>query len=226
MEISTADAAERLGVHVATVRRRAAKGELGARKVAGIWMIESGDIASAAAGSRGHGRPISARSAWAILHYLSGVEPQHLSRSERQRARVRASHADELSPGDLAGRAQVHHLRGPRGAARHLLEDPRVVRSGASVAGEAGLDLIALDAFEGYVRESDLNAVVSAFGLQPADRSRADIILRVPRPNWPFDLELTAPTAVIAVDVLDAGDSRSVDAARQVMRRLARENIR
>jgi excisionase family DNA binding protein len=225
VEISTAEAADRLGLNIVTVRRLAADGHLSARKVGGVWMIADADIAALNAEPRGRGRRISARSAWAVLDLLSDVIPEDLSRSELQRARVRARHADELSPGELSERARVCRLRGPKGSHRHLLNDSRVVRSGVSAPSDAGLGLVVSEELEGYVRGGDLEAIISKYGLRPADRGRADIVLRVPEPRWPFGAAKVAPPAVVAADVLDAGDSRSIDAARNVLRRLAKETI-
>jgi excisionase family DNA binding protein len=226
VEISAAEAADRLGLNIVTVRRLAADGHLTARKVGGVWMVSDADITALSAEPRGRGRRLSARSAWAVLDLLSGIIPDGLSRSELQRARVRAGKADELSPGELSERAHVRRLRGPKGSHRHLLNDSRVVRSGISAPGDAGLGLVASEELEGYVRGDDLEAIISKYGLRPADRGRADIVLRVPEPRWPFGAAKIAPPAVAAADLLDAGDSRSVDAARDVLRRLAKETVR
>lgn len=103
-------------------------------------MVSDADIAALSAEPRGHSRRISARSAWAVLDLLSDIIPDGLSRSELQRARVGATHADELSPGELAARAHVRRLRGPKGSHRHLIDDARIVRSAFPLHATRGWD--------------------------------------------------------------------------------------
>jgi excisionase family DNA binding protein len=223
MEISALEAANRLGVDVATVRRRAARGQIAARKVGNAWLFSDAEIAASSREPASRGRRLSARSAWAVLDVLSGVPLQGLSRSEQVRARSRAADAGHLSPGDLAERAVIWRLRGPKGARERLARDQRLVLGGVSAGSQAGLGIVAPDLVEGYVRGEDLDAVLSAFAFVPASRERADVVLRVPKPRWPFgDARMVSPP-VAAADVLDAGDSRSVAAARAVLARAARQ---
>jgi hypothetical protein len=93
------------------------------------------------------------------------------------------------------------------------------VLSGVSAAGHYDLDLIALDQVEAYVRSEDLDAVRREYALRPpASDASANVTLRVPRPTWPFsDDERVAPTLVVAADLLDARDERSVRAARALI---------
>jgi len=220
MEISALEAANRLGVDVATVRRRAARGQIAARKVGNAWLFSDAEIAASSREPASRGRRLSARSAWAVLDVLSGVPLQGLSRSEQVRARSDAGH---LSRGDLAERAVIWRLRGPKGARERLARDQRLVLGGVSAGSQAGLGIVAPDLVEGYVRGEDLDAVLSAFAFVPASRERADVVLRVPKPRWPFgDARMVSPP-VAAADVLDAGDSRSVAAARAVLARAARQ---
>jgi excisionase family DNA binding protein len=221
MEISAREAAVRLGVDVATVRRRAARGQIEARKVGNAWLISEAEVAARAREPVLRGRRLSARSAWAVLDVLSGVSLQGLSRSEQVRARSRATQAGRLSPGDLAERALIWRLRGPKGARERLARDHRIVLGGVSAGREAGLGLVAHDLVEGYVRAEDLDEVLDAFALAPASRERADVVLRIPQPGWPFGDERVVPPPVAAADALDAGDSRSVAAARAVLARAA-----
>jgi excisionase family DNA binding protein len=223
VEISAVDAAERLGLDVVTVRRRAARGEIDARKVGNSWLFSDGDVAAQARQPHRRGRRLSPRSAWAVLDVLSGAPLDGLSRSEQTRARVRAADAASLSPADLGERALTLRLRGPKGARQRVAHDARVVRGGVSASHEAGLGLVAPDLVEGYIRAEEVDAVIYALALSPAPRDRADIILRVPQGRWPFGDAAVVPPAVAAADVLDAGDGRSIDAARTVLARLAHQ---
>jgi len=222
MEISVADAARRLDLSPATVRRLAESGELSARKVAGAWLVDDSDVAAHGNRRRGRGRPLSARSAWAILDLLADRPLDRRSRSEVARAVRRAREADALDPGDLASRAKVLRLRGAQGVERRLLDDLRLVASGVS-ARSTRVGIAARGQIEGYVRPDDVEEVVRAYGLRKAPANRANVILRVPACTWPFDEdEREAPPAVVAADVLDAGDSRSVSEARRILAELAK----
>jgi len=211
-----------MGLSTATVRRLAESGALSARKVAGTWLVADSDVVSLAHLRRRPGRPVSARSAWAVLDMLEGRLPAGLSRSELGRARQRARAAGKLVPGELAARARVLRLKGPSGAYRRVLEDRRLVRSGTSAARAAGFGILAAGTVEGYMRPDEIDALMGSYRLQPASADAVTVLLRVPVGRWPFGDAEEAPVAVSAVDLLDAGDARSVREARRVLRQLAR----
>ena len=93
-----------------------------------------------------------------------------------------------------------------------------VVRSGVSAATHYQLDLVAVDEFEGYVRSSVVSDLVDRLAL---DRyaERPNVVLRVVEDEfWPFDSdEEVAPAPVVAVDLLEAGDGRSLRAAAPLL---------
>lgn len=222
MEISVAEASERMGLSAATVRRLAQGGDLSARKVGRTWLVADGDVASFAP-RRGRGRPVSARSAWAVLDLLEGRSPAGLSRSELARSRQRARNAGGLNPGDLAARARLLRLTGPPGADHRVRKDPRVVRSGVSASRSAGLGIVAPGRVEGYVRHDDIDSFIRDYRLQAAPADAATVLLHVPEGRWPLGDGDEAPVAVSALDLLDSGDPRSVREARRLLRQLARQ---
>jgi len=85
------------------------------------------------------------------------------------------------------------------------------------------LGILAAGTVEGYVRSSDIHALMASYRLQPAPADAAIMLLRVPVGRWPFADAEEAPVAVSAVDLLDAGDARSVREARRVLCQLARQ---
>lgn len=208
MDVSVAEAAEALGVSRRRVRALAEAGELPARRVGRAWVIELDPRLP----SRPPGRRLSARSAWAVL----GLGHEALSRSERQRARERQERLADLPPQALVRRADVHRLVAHPAALRRLEDDPRIVLGGVSAAGHHGADVIAVGRLEGYVRADELDDVRRTYALRrPADGERANLVLRVPAPAWPFaDGERYAPRPVVAADLREAGDERSIRAAR------------
>jgi hypothetical protein len=148
-----------------------------------------------------------------------GLGEERLSRSERQRARERRRRLADLPAGALARRADVYELFAHRAALSRLAEDERLVLSGVSAAGQHGADIIALDQVEAYVRSEDLEQVRREYAMRsPSPDAPANVTLRVPRPNWPFPAsERVAPALVVAADLMDAGDERSVRAARALI---------
>lgn len=206
MDVSVAEAAEALGVSPRRVRALAEAGEIPARRVGRAWAIDLDPRLP----PRLPGRRLSARSAWGVL----GLGHEGLSRSERRRARERQERLPDLPPQALARRADVHRLVAHPAALRRLEDDPRIVLGGVSAAAHHGADVIAVDRVEGYVRTEDLDDVRTAYALRPpGDDEGANVVLRVPAPAWPFsEGEPYAPRLVVAADLREAGDDRSVRA--------------
>lgn len=219
MEVSVQDAAKRLSVSPQRVRALAAAGRIPARKLGRAWAIDVDLVSRGHVGGRARGRPLSARSSWAILDMLAGKEPAGLSRSERIRARARLAAIAGSAPGDLSARADVARFVVHRGLSGRLAHDSRLVLGGASAASDYRADLVALEEVEGYVRAEDLQQLVSDYALMPLSAgASANVLLRVPVPVWPFEEgERIASRAVVGVDLIDAGDERSVRAGRKLL---------
>jgi hypothetical protein len=98
-------------------------------------------------------------------------------------------------------------------------DDYRVVLSGVSAAAAHGAGLTALGVLEAYVRAGDLAALIHEYALAgPSPGVAVNVLLRVPAPRWPFaEGERIAGRAVVAVDLIDAGDERSVRAGRRLL---------
>lgn len=211
MELAVNEASEMLGISPRRVRALAAAGSLPARRVGNAWLVRIDDPLA----PRPPGRRYSARSAWAVL----GLGEQRLSRSERRRALDRRERLLELSPSALANRAEIHRLYAHPGVLARVAADPRFLPSGVSASERHGADVLAADQLEGYVREESFGALRRERGLiDPPGGVAANLIIRVPRPDWPFGDDMdAAPLLVVVADLLDAGDERSVRAARALM---------
>ena len=107
-----------------------ASGHLAARRTGRQWLIERSALPVVPDPTVG--RPLSARSCWAILATLQGDAPEGFSRSELARARQRAGEilAAGIRPGTLAGRAAEHPRYASPAGLGGLLDDDRIVRSG------------------------------------------------------------------------------------------------
>ncbi|MCB0872936.1 MAG: helix-turn-helix domain-containing protein [Thermoleophilia bacterium] len=219
VEVSVRDAAARMGVSPQRIRSLARGGRIPARKIGRDWAIEIDQLSQGGPGRSAVGRPLSARSSWAILQLLDGRQPGGRSRSELARARARLAGVVGMAPGELAARAEVHRLVVHRGMLDRLGNDPRVVLGGVSAAAHHNADLVSLEELEGYVREGDLEGVISDYALvSPPGGVRANVVLRVPVPDWPFEKDQrVASASVVAVDLVDARDERSVRAGRALL---------
>lgn len=219
MEVSVREAAVRMGVSPQRVRFLANAGRIPARKLGRDWAIDIDRLDREEPTKRGAGRPLSARSCWAILHLLDGRPPEGLSRSELIRARKRLRAVAQVAPGDLSARAQIQRFVVHRGLRDRLASDPRLVLGGASAASHYRAGLAALAEIEGYIKAGDVDRIVSDYALLPPSAgARANAVLRVPAPGWPFnDVERIASRPVVAMDLIDAGDERSVRAGRKLL---------
>ena len=224
MEVSVLEAAEALGISARRVRALIDSGQIAARRSGRrVWLVDLDAARSARRRPRSAGQPISSRSAWAILDLAEGRRPHGLSASEIGRAKQRVRRLADLRPGALASRARVHRLRAHPGVLKRLGEDPALVLGGSSAAGRHGADLIAVDRVEAYIRPEDLAAFVSRYALRQAPDGRENVLIRVPS-EWQFPSGVRdAPVAVVAVDLIDAGDERSVRAGRKLLGRILEE---
>jgi excisionase family DNA binding protein len=189
-QISVAEAAHRLGVTVPRVYGRISDGSLRATRIGSHWVIEESDL-RAAAESRLPGRPLSERSAWALIA-LSQADHQALSLlapAERTRARERLVHLlAPAEPSEERVQETATLLRswfrnragrvGYRAAPRDLpalRADARLTPSGLShpQSGLASGDLA-----EGYVNAADIDAIIDDHLLSPAPSDKeANVIL-------------------------------------------------
>src|SRR4051812_10485576 len=95
--ISVAEAAERLGVNVQRVHQRIADGSLRAARIGSQWVFDEESVI-VVSGSRDPGRPLSARSAWALVALADGRSLHALAPSERARASARLSRLLSVQP--------------------------------------------------------------------------------------------------------------------------------
>jgi excisionase family DNA binding protein len=175
MEISVAEAAERVGVSPRRIRERIARGDLAARRVGRVWMLDELQL-----GRSGRvARPMSARVAWAFLDLLGGGKGEGVSQPEQSRLRRKR---EQLARGDapsllrswLPNRARVLRYAAAAADLPALRDDRRVVRSGLS---DPRSGLAAAGMVEGYVEARDLADLAQEYLL--SDRGQPNLILRV-----------------------------------------------
>ena len=166
------------------------------------------------------GRPWHAEKAWAFLLLAEGRDVA-LSAVDRARVSRRVEAGVEQNLGRLRARAQKHSFYAHPSVLEQLIRHPDVVRSGISAIDEYSIDLIAQQAVEGYIRQSDVGVLIEQFALGESS-DRPNVILRVVGDEvWPFDADqAVAPKVVVAVDLLDANDERSQRAGRALLEKL------
>lgn len=228
--LSVAEAAARLGVSVPRIHQRIADGSLPAERIGSQWVVDERSLV--AVGERkSPGRPLSRRSAWALIA-LSVDDQQvmaELAPSERARARARLAHLlaevskPSRSEADVRRVAAALRARLRNRAARVLLEaaevdlpalraDPRwraLVNS--AVSGIASPEV------EGYVAENDLEGLSRDFLLVPSAGDGNVIAHVVPsgQPAYPESL------LRLAVDLAEHRGPREESRAAELLHQVA-----
>lgn len=189
--ISVAEAARRLGVHVSRIHHRIADGSLRAEFIGAQWVVDELSLLHVAERSD-PGRPLSARSAWALIAAaerddgaLAKLEPYARSRAKKRlqkllalvaappRADVEVRRIASALRSLFRNRAARELRKAASADLPRLREDARwkLVVS-ASASGIASPDV------EGYLAVPDLRPLAEEFLLIHADRD-ANVIIHV-----------------------------------------------
>lgn len=227
--VSVAEAAKRLGVIPQRVHQRIRDGSLPAERVGGRWVIDELDLGRLRH-HRAPGRPLSEKSAWALLAAAAGDQAalSRLDPSVRSRARSRLRNL-LVAAGAGDDDALVALARALRNRADRrlfyasprdlpdLADDGRVRLSGTSLP-EANMS--AGNEVEGYVAADDVEALANEYLLSPADRSRANVVLHVVSPDQEARdrLDLANSVLALAADLAEHDGPREHD---QALRHLA-----
>jgi len=217
--MSTREAAEALNVSERRIRELVTTGQLPAERVAGRLLVDVNAVHRRAAGTVPATRPLSARMAWGLLWTAAGESASWLSATERARVRRLLRERDVTDWAWLCRRrAAVHRLRVLPSYLEPVLDAEGVVRSGVSARRAYRLDVLATDEGEAYTATPTLQALTRDFGLG-ADTERPNLTLRVPALDWQVvgAGRAVMPLTVVAVDLLDSGEPRSMRSARRLL---------
>jgi excisionase family DNA binding protein len=190
-QVSVAEAAMRLGVGVSRIHQRIADGSLRAERIGSQWAVDELSLLRVAERNEA-GRPVSARSAWAIIALAEGDDEAlaRLAPVERTRARARLEKLLALAAKPPAAEADVRRIASTlRSMFRHRAERVRckaavsdlpavrddvrwesVVRP--AVSGIASSDV------DGYLAAEHVEPLSQEFLLMPAD-SDANVVIHV-----------------------------------------------
>lgn len=216
MSVTTAQAAERLGVSAHEVRRLIATGELSSSPVGRLLMVDEESLCRRGQQVVRRGRALASRTAWAALLEVSGERAEWLDRSSRSRLRSWLRRTDpETIAAACRHRAHRHLLRVLSIYQQELLASSGVLHGGITAA--VGADILARtdDVQEIYCSSERLKALQSEYGL--ISTSSANLIVRVPTFEWSFIARQQMPVGVIAVDLLESTDVRTRRAGRELL---------
>ena len=221
--IPTPEAADRLGVNASRVRAMLADGQLRGEKVGGRWLVSEASIRDRERLHPDRGRPLQPHNAWAALLLSSGESPFSPAASDPRRllASLDRRGLRGLAP-RLRARAQVRHFYAHPAMLRRLAGRPELTLTGASGAGQHGLELLPGDEVDAYIAESALEAVVEQLALEPRAEG-GNVVLRVLSDGIPAFRDRVAPLGAVALDLAEQADPRSARIGRRVLRQLDSE---
>ena len=230
--LSVAEAAKLLGVGVARVHQRIADGSLQAERIGSQWVVDELSVLEIAE-RRSSGRPLSARSAWALIGLAERDEAAFagLAPMERHRAAERLAKLFALVSVPVVGEEEVREVaaalraRLRRRAARWLFRaagadlpglcsDTRWVPLGLSApAGGLG----AAEIVEGYVADADAAQLSADHLLVPVQRD-ANVVMHVVPDGHQANAE---SRLLLAADLAEHRGPREELRAVELLRELA-----
>lgn len=187
-----------LGVSRMQISRLIAAGEIRAERFGSVLQVDLDSVHRYQDLRPNPGRPLSAALAWEMLR---DAHPRDLDDVRALAVQVRR-------------RADRHELRVLPGSLGRVLEDRRVIVSGAAAAAHGGAAVQDRAPVDVYVRRSDYDALVVDHRMRRG--GDPNVIVRVaPDDAWLFEHARYAPMVVAMVDLVDDRDDRS---ASEVLR--------
>ena len=232
--LSVAQAARRLGVGVPRIHRRIADGSLRAERVGSQWVVDELSLLRVVERSK-PGRPLSARSVWAMIALTQGDEQSlaALAPVERARARTRLGELLSLaserptSEDDVRRVASVLRARLGKRASRKLWRAPDadLAHLGAharweSVMSPAVSGIGSLDV-DGYLAAEDVEPLVREFLLRPVDHGANVVIHVLP----PAQRAYAESTLQLAADLAEQRGPRAELRAAELLHDLAQGQV-
>lgn len=237
--VSVAEAARRLGVGVPRVHQRIADGSLRAERVGSQWVVDELSLLRVAE-RRTPGRPLSARSAWALIAMAEGDREAlaDLAAVERARARARLEkllarvaaapqrEADlRLIASELRSLLGKRASRELRKAADADLADLRLDPRWRSLVSPAASGIATLDV-DGYLAANDLRSLTEEFLLMPASGDANVVIHLLPERQKAYPRSKLLLAADLAERRGPREEARAVELLREVAEALPRQEVR
>lgn len=230
--ISVAQAAERLGVSVPRIHQRIADGSLSAERIGSQWTVDERSVLQIQERSK-PGRPLSARSAWAVIAASENDRDRLRSRGPAAAARARMQlkrllepavepPASEEAVSDLAASLRsIFRNRAQRRLFHVAPADVDDLRADErwAMAVDLGASGIASADVEGYLGESDFDSLLRDYLLVEADRDANVVLHVIPDGQYPYpDSRLR-----LAADLAEHRRPREEARAADLLHEFARE---
>jgi len=220
--LSVPEAAARMGVTAGRVRTLVASGELTARRLGRVLLVEAASVDRRVQLGTLDGRRFSPQRAWGLLFLIDGLDAPWLDPVSRAKLRNFIAHHDlaSLRP-RLVTRAQRCQFRAHPSDLGPIQREPGLMRTGTSAARDVGLDLMPADEFDAYLTRDRLDALVDKYKL--LESQQPNLTLRSTpalTPDWP--VRPVAPASVVAIDLADDIDPRAQEAATRLFKRYQR----
>jgi excisionase family DNA binding protein len=226
VDLSVAEAAERLGVDRSRVEQLLWSGRIAGRRAGRIWLVDGESVADAQVHPSPAGRPMAPARAWALLDLLGGGSASWVSAVARSQVRARIAGLADADAAAwralLRARSEVLQVRVHPSGLQRLLDDlgAHAIVVGSARAVEFGADIVDLDPkLEIYVRSERWPAVARRWHVHER-AADANLMVRLPREVWPFDSGDEAVRAAVAADLLESAEPRSVDGGLSMLRDL------
>lgn len=221
-QITTAVAAERLGLSQRQVQRLIGARALPATRTAGhAWVVDSLAVNAMARTRPARGRPWSPATAWAALWRTSGLEVDWLDRRTTRRLddRLASIDAEELLHATRR-RAVIRRYRASESFLADL--DALVIRTGARAMEPSRFGMEPdLGRVDGYCTSEVAIRLARDFHL--AEDPRGNATLRVAAaPSAIFEGRDTMPVAVVAADLVESLEARERSAGLRILEDLLR----
>lgn len=229
--ISVLEAAGRLGVNVPRIHQRIANGSLRAERIGSQWVVDERSLLEVAERHMA-GRPLSVRSAWAVIAASDGDEESlnQLARAEQARAKQRLDRLMSVAHKRPAGEREAHAIavslrslfrnRAERLSFRVAAADLGDLRADDrwAVLVSSGASGIASGGVEGYVAQGDVGQLIRDF-LLVLDPDDANVLVHVvPDGQKPYpDSRLR-----LAADMAEHRGPREEARAAELLHELAR----
>jgi excisionase family DNA binding protein len=224
VEITSQEAAHRLGIGQRRVRRLVADGTLRGHRFGGVWHVDRDDVTRRQAATPTRGRPWSERISWGSLWLLSGLTPDWLGDSEKSRLRKRLR---EATPQSLAlavrQRAHLDHCRVLPAYLETVTNEQGVAAAGLTAAQSAGADLLGMDLIELYCDRRTREQVFTRFAITTTSSNPNLTVRTIEDPDLAQALlsaRTAMPAAVVAVDLMESTDPRTMYAGNELAARL------
>ncbi|MFC5994487.1 hypothetical protein ACFQE5_09720 [Pseudonocardia hispaniensis] len=210
MELTVADAAERLGVTTRQVQHLAARGDI---QTVARGLVDATSVARhLAVHATVHRRAWAEMTAWAAVALLSGVAPEWLGASQVSRLRGRLR---SLTAAQLVERAR-NRARVTRYVGHSRAGDRVAAELVAASRASASLGLADMSGVDGYLPVGDVAGLIRRHGLKRDEEGH--VILRATSAAIELVEDLAQAGPILAaLDLAESLDAREREIGRRVL---------